>query len=82
MLGFWAEFMPLFIVRWLAKRYCEELHIAGCGHCSHVRMAVCTARSDTLLFKARLEDSYCNVNPPSPQNKPPFPPSSEAKGSK
>lgn len=25
MLGFWAEFMPLFVVRYFARKYCERI---------------------------------------------------------
>lgn len=28
MLGWWAELMPLCVVRWIAARYCEKLELA------------------------------------------------------
>jgi len=27
MLAAWTEILPLFIVRWLAKRYCERINL-------------------------------------------------------
>lgn len=41
MLAWWTELLPLFVVRWLAMRYCE--HVTAYPH-------VCkTARPDVLL---------------------------------
>lgn len=27
MLAAWTELMPLFVVRWLARRHCEQFHL-------------------------------------------------------
>ena len=29
MLAAWIELMPLFVVRWLARRHCEVFHLGG-----------------------------------------------------
>lgn len=29
MLGKWIEIMPLFVVRWLARRHCERVTLSG-----------------------------------------------------
>ena len=29
MLAWWWELMPLFVVRWVALRYCQRLRLAG-----------------------------------------------------
>jgi hypothetical protein len=42
MLGRWTELLPLFVVRWLALRYCERITV---GHGA----IVVTARPDVLV---------------------------------
>jgi hypothetical protein len=32
MLGAWTEILPLFVVRWLALRYCERVPMQRQGH--------------------------------------------------
>lgn len=29
MLAAWTELMPLFVVRWLARRHCEKFHLGS-----------------------------------------------------
>lgn len=51
MLGWWAELMPLFVVRWLARRYCERFLIQGVGLTAGVKASARTARSDILVWE-------------------------------
>lgn len=46
MMGWWAELLPLFAVRWLAVRWCERMTIGGGG------AELVTARPD-VLFRVR-----------------------------
>jgi hypothetical protein len=46
MLAMWTEILPLFIVRWLARRYCERVSI---HRESHLRTAA-IARPDVLVI--------------------------------
>jgi hypothetical protein len=39
MLGAWIEIVPLFIVRWLALRYCERVPMQREGHTRTVATA-------------------------------------------
>jgi len=45
MLAKWVEILPLFIVRWLARRYCERVSI---HREAHPRIAA-IARPDVLV---------------------------------
>ena len=29
MLAAWTEILPLFVVRWLARKHCERFHLGG-----------------------------------------------------
>jgi len=42
MLAAWTEILPLFVVRWLARRYCERITVCHGG-------IVVTARPDVLI---------------------------------
>lgn len=46
MLSKWTEVLPLFIVRWLAKRYCERVPYS---YESREERVVATARPDVLI---------------------------------
>lgn len=46
MLSKWTELLPLFIVRWLAHRYCERVTYSYEGRIERV---VATARPDVLI---------------------------------
>lgn len=46
MLAKWTELLPLFVVRWLARRYCERVIV---GREGHIRIAA-TARHDILII--------------------------------
>lgn len=37
MLGFIVEFFPLFVVRWIAATYCEDIPVPGVGMVWQVR---------------------------------------------
>ena len=45
MLAIWTEILPVFVVRWLALRYCERVPIAREGH----GRIVATARPDIFV---------------------------------
>ena len=45
MLAMWTELLPLFIVRWLAKRMCERVSVQRDGH---IRW-MATARPDVYI---------------------------------
>ncbi|HET6890520.1 MAG TPA: hypothetical protein VFH31_05410 [Pyrinomonadaceae bacterium] len=45
MLAKWTEILPLFVVRWLARRMCERVQISREGK---TRLAA-TARPDVLI---------------------------------
>ena len=46
MLAAWMEILPLFVVRWIAKRYCEHVTYSYEGQ---VERVVATARPDVLI---------------------------------
>ena len=46
MLAAWTEILPLFVVRWIAKRYCERVPYSYEGR---VERVVVTARPDVLI---------------------------------
>ena len=46
MLAAWTEILPLFIVRWLARRYCERVSI----HREPSLRAAAIARPDVLVI--------------------------------
>lgn len=54
MLAKWTELLPLFVVRWLASRYCERVpyHYEG-----QVHRTFAVARPD-VLFKVDHNDHY------------------------
>lgn len=43
MLATWTEVLPLFVIRWLARRHCERVMIGG------NRTTYCVARPDVLV---------------------------------
>lgn len=52
MLGWWAELMPLCVVRWLARRHCEWVTTS---HTERPALVFATARPDTLVIVERKE---------------------------
>ena len=46
MLAVWTELLPLFVIRWIAKRYCERVPYSYEGR---VTFLVATARPDVLI---------------------------------
>ena len=46
MLAKWTEILPLFIIRWIAKRYCERVPYSYEGR---VQFKMATARPDVLI---------------------------------
>jgi hypothetical protein len=46
MLAAWTEALPLFVVRWLARRMCERLHTTTT---THGYVVLVTARPDVLI---------------------------------
>ena len=49
MLGWWVELLPLFAVRWLARRFCERVQVRGVGLCGENTVPAVTARGDVLI---------------------------------
>lgn len=49
MLSAWTEILPLFVVRWLARRYCERVRYAFEGRLEPV---FAVARPDVLIKEA------------------------------
>ena len=45
MLAKWTEILPLFVVRWMALRMCEKVHISREGN----TRVVATARPDVFI---------------------------------
>lgn len=52
MLSAWTELLPLFVVRWLARRYCERVTTS---HTDLPALVFATARPDTLVIVQRKE---------------------------
>lgn len=44
MLSIWTELLPLFVVKWMARRYCDRILRIG-------EPIYCTARPDVLVKK-------------------------------
>lgn len=61
MLGWWAELMPLFVVRWFARRYCERFLIQGVGLTNHAKCSARTARADILVWEKSDHSKTPNV---------------------
>ena len=56
MLNKWTEILPMFVVRWLAVRYCERVPYAYEGR---VERLVAVARPD-ILIKVEQKDQSLN----------------------
>lgn len=52
MLGWFAELMPLFMVRWLASRICERVTTS---HTARPALVFATARRDVLVIVERQD---------------------------
>jgi hypothetical protein len=54
MLHYWVEILPLFIVRYLSKKYCERVQY---GYENRIKRTFVTARPD-VFFK--LKEPICD----------------------
>lgn len=50
MLGWWAELLPLCVVRWLARKTCERVTTS---HADRPALVFATARPDVLVITER-----------------------------
>jgi hypothetical protein len=52
MLASWMNLMPLFVVRWMALRYCERVHVGG--------LLYVIARPDVLV-RVKPDDKAADI---------------------